>query len=214
MGMKADSDDLRPLYLERASEGYSIEPRDQPDGRVIDVLCRRSAAKTTYRLEPFGEHAGLFRTFASLDRTSTKAILSFAEEYGFLWQTGNEEHVESWQTAIRAMAEVVVACDLKEYEYVWERFNDGRIHAQFSIRIEPYEKRWDAKLTVVPYTLLAAMWLQVATHSVRATQFRQCESCLTWFPIGPGTGGRSTKRFCSPRCRVKWNRQHKSGAAK
>ncbi len=81
---------------------------------------------------------------------------------------------------------------------------------RMTVRIEvPLKGR--PSLKVVPLDLISAMWLQIAGEITNETKFRKCLWCPKWFPHGPGTGHKATKRFCSDRCRKGWNRQQNSG---
>ena len=75
----------------------------------------------------------------------------------------------------------------------------------FSVRIDP-DDRGRLSMRVAPLKLLSALWLQLAGEITDGTTFKECEQCPNWFPVGPGTGHKRTKRFCETRCRVAWNR--------
>ena len=177
-----------------------------------------------YGLGP--EHAGLFREFAALDQTP-EAIVGFAARYGLLWQENADfEHYEDrWLVPIaevRAMIstydQAMAADDPEEskecFEAIWALFNSGRIRPRFVVRIHPDHdlaipnKCWTEP---VPENLMAAIWLQLADQVSHGTKFKRCENCPKWFPVGPSTRTKPSKRFCSTRCRVAWHTRHKAG---
>lgn len=55
--------------------------------------------------------------------------------------------------------------------------------------------------------LRAALWLQFAEAASKHKQFAKCRNCQSWFEMGlqteRGTPGRTTRQFCSNRCKVK-----------
>ena len=64
--------------------------------------------------------------------------------------------------------------------------------------------------TIVPRTLLAALWCQVFEAVTQGVQHRKCPGCSKWFAIGGREGGtlqrrttRRTKVYCSDSCRVR-----------
>ena len=81
-------------------DGYELAERPQDDGTTITVIQHKSGPVRGYRLDLEEKDAGLFRQFASLDRTP-EAVVEFATEYGFLWQEyGDREPIKAWFTAI------------------------------------------------------------------------------------------------------------------
>src|SRR5262249_54036749 len=64
---------------------------------------------------------------------------------------------------------------------------------------------WDAKrrravTTVVPSSLLGALWLQFHLAITGKKNYRQCAVCGTWFEISPKVN-REAKLFCGDGCR-------------
>ncbi len=193
-------------------DGYELDKRPQDDGDIITVIQRKGGPFRGYRLDLEEKDAGLFRQFGSLDRTP-EAVVEFATEYGFLrTEFRDQEPVKEWLIAIGQMYALVAALDEGRHEDFWALFNDGQIRPRFFAWIEPnrvvYKK---SKFKLVPESLAAVMWLQLADCSTKGTTFKQCVFCPRWFPVGPGTGRKPTKKSCSNRCRVAWNRANKAG---
>lgn len=170
-----------------------------------------------YRLDLETATAGLFRQFAAL-QPSSEEILQFAGEYGCLVHKDGAavERFTTWCFWIAQMNNLVVALDEGRNKDFWEKFNGAVGQGDpweplFAARIEPHAVPSRSKFKLVPTSLLAAMWLQLANSGTRGIIFKQCEFCPHWFPVGPGTGRKPSKRFCSDRCRVAWNRRRKAG---
>ncbi len=193
-------------------DGYELAERPQDDGTTITIIQCKGGPVRGYRLDLEEKDAGLFRQFASLDRTP-EAVVEFATEYGLLWQEyGDLEPIKAWFTAIGTMQALVGALEEGRHEAFWALFNDHEFRPRFSAWIEPNRLLPPkSKFKLMPDSLMAVMWLQLADYSTKGTAFKQCEFCPRWFPVGPGTGRKASKRFCSARCRVAWNRRHNTG---
>ena len=193
--------------------GYRLVDRQQPGGERIRVIEAKGGPVHPYR---FGkEHEGLHRRFASLDQ-EPEAVLEFADEFGLLWQphADFELYEKHWLVGIGVMKAIVAALDERDNDAVWDLFNSDRYQPRFTAYIEPNKLvPRHSKFKLQPVNLMGAMWLQVAEESTKGINFNQCEFCPNWFPVGPGTGRKPSKRFCSDRCRVAWHRQQKKEAS-
>ena len=56
------------------------------------------------------------------------------------------------------------------------------------------------RFSVAPQSLLSAMALQLV-HNFGPKSWRQCPNCSMHFPVGPGTGNRKNRIYCSDSCR-------------
>lgn len=219
MSLKLD-DGLFSFDWQRHVDGYEVTERViRPSGEVLRVVQSKGKAVEVYFFGP--EHAGLFREFAALEQTP-HAVEGFANSYGLLWQQDAdfELYESQWLVSIAVMSKLVEAVDKALSDAVdahklddalyW--LNCDRLPVAFAPRIEPNEKKPSRpKFRLIPTSLAAALWHQAANQVIRGTTFKQCENCSRWFPVGPGTGGRSDKRHCSERCRVALYRAHKAG---
>lgn len=191
--------------------GYEPGRRMDKTGGVempLEVLqAKPRASSMPYLFE--GKHDGLFRRFASLEQTPEDAA-EFASEFGLLRQPNVDwEPLDIWYRAIGVMQALVAELDAGRHEAVYDLFNRrDYIRPRFSaaIRYNPAKRglrvpfKTDFKL--VPESLLAVMWLQFANQATKGTEFKQCEMCPNWFGVGPSTGRKPSKRFCSSRCRI------------
>ena len=61
-----------------------------------------------------------------------------------------------------------------------------------------------------PARLLDALWLQLGEALSGGAQFRECEHCGDWFPVGGKSGRRLVARFCSDKHRIEFNSLERS----
>ena len=202
-------------------KGYeAVSAQELPPGTLRPVLLppprhgwylrRKGGPLRAYR--PLEDYRGLFRRFAYLPE-EPQAILEFANEFGILGvgRSGPpdnenwEEHVLWWYTHIQGVRYIVEGIDGGKASSMASIFNQY-VYPHMTVRIEAAQAR-RASLHVDPTTLLSAIWLQVAGELTEGTNYRKCRHCPNWFPVGPGTGHKQTKIFCSDRCRVAWNRR-------
>jgi hypothetical protein len=153
---------------------------------------------------------GVHREFANLPETP-EAVLRFASKYGDLWQEGRDS-LDRWYQEIFMMRQLIELLDAKDKDKVFHAYFN-RPHtappARFCI---VYDDKRRPVIQAVPQNLIAAMQLMVANEFVRTIEYKPCEQCPKWIPVGPGTGrkGKGKTRFCSTTCRVAWHRQHKA----
>ncbi len=214
------NEDLFSFDWQRHVDGYEVTERIvRPSGEVLRVIQPKGKAVGVYSFGP--EHAGLFREFAALEQTP-HAVEGFANSYGLLWQQDAdfELYESQWLVSIAVMSKLVEAVDKALSDAVDAHKLDDALYwlhsdqlpVAFAPRIEPNEKKPShPKYRLIPTSLTAALWQQAANQVIRGTTFKQCENCPRWFPVGPGTGGRSDKRSCSERCRVALYRARKAG---
>ncbi len=203
-------------------KGYEpVSAQDLPPGTPSPVLLpppkhgwylrRKGGPLRAYR--PLEDYRGLFRRFAYLPE-EPQAILEFANEFGILGvgrsglpddESWVEEHVLWWYDHIRGVRYIVEGIDGGKASSMASIFN-RYVEPRMTVRIVAARPQ-RASLHVVPTTLLAAIWLQVAGELTEGTSYKKCRHCPNWFPVGPGTGHKRTKMFCSTRCRVAWNRR-------
>ena len=180
-------------------DGYGIGTAG-PSGSVWSRGVQgKGGPPRAYRLDLDGANGGLFRQFAALE-PSPEEILRFADEYGCLMNTdGAVERFTEWQFWMALMKDLVAALDDSRNKDFWGLFNGVSGHPWeplFAARIKPHTDPSKSRLKLIPNSLLAAMWLQLANAGTKSTAFKQCEFCPHWFPVGPGTGRKPSKRFC------------------
>lgn len=153
-------------------------------------------------------------------------IVQFANEFGLLtgyWGRHEDEDeveedlledLEDWTFHIEEMRKIIKELDLGDRQSAADRFNELSIEPSWpglslfaEIKIARGRKNKRLYLNISPFLLLSSMYLQLASEITNNTQYKKCELCPNWFPFGPGTGHKQTKKFCSTRCRVAWNRR-------
>lgn len=223
----------RPFHFEWwvDQDGYEfVEPEPEPPGprprRALLIsgrppsatIKRKGGPLRSYR--PLDDYPGLFLEFAHTRRTP-EACIDFTNRFGFLGLSSfgvrpdeiESERFDDWKDSSWGVERMVSCIEtaLNNSEPLGglaKSFNEmARPHMRLRMTCKPGGTPEPA---VVPDTLYGALWLQVATQISVAKQYRQCKSCSTWFPYGPGTGGRSTKVFCSDRCRTAWKRKRQN----
>jgi hypothetical protein len=72
------------------------------------------------------------------------------------------------------------------------------------------DKKGTVAVEITPVRLLDALWLQLGQALSDTSEWRQCEHCCSWFPVGGNSGKRADARFCSDEHRVKFNSLERS----
>lgn len=150
---------------------------------------------------PTDENRDLFLRFANLARDLHEhKMVAFADQYGLLSSSSVEEGetVSIWRSQIKTMAAAVQAWSEKDFNYLrqfrWDYLVDLR-----AALTPGHDARGETLIfSVVPPTLLSAIWLQFAQHISGNLALLSCEQCRNWFDAG---GRGPTPRFCSTKCR-------------
>jgi hypothetical protein len=74
-----------------------------------------------------------------------------------------------------------------------------RKHLSFSRLL--WDRQNSLRLTIVPGSLISALWLQFARAVDGNRSYRTCENCRRWFEVGAET--RADAKYCSNSCRQK-----------
>jgi len=82
---------------------------------------------------------------------------------------------------------------------------EGKRIGRLDLVLARHPASGNLRLKLVPATLLAGLWLQLAQRISGARPFRECPYCKTWFETGPGTGRRLDAIFCTDDHRVLFN---------
>lgn len=132
-----------------------------------------------------------------------KGYLNFANRFGLLNDsTSVEEPFFTWAVAITSLRQAIDLWNLSDFDKLISIFQ-GRSYGQVSIVLRPGSttaKR--PQLRVAPTDLLNGLWIQLAEAVSADLKIRRCDFpiCGTPFAYGPGTGRRSSARYCSPKC--------------
>jgi hypothetical protein len=172
---------------------------------------RGAAIRQKGRIAPYSplrtEKAHLI--FAGLDGSPEQCV-GFAKRFGFLEMLpgqGDEETVTDWRHSIkRVQGWISVLGDDPSGGLLATpgiKSNSSITSVDVLISTDPPGPR---HLVFRPQTLLNAMLLQLAQSSAIAT----CQQCGQWFEVG-GEGKRTIAKFCSDRCRNRFNYERRIG---
>ena len=141
-----------------------------------------------------------------------QALLAFVNEYGFL---GSTEWGADGRAGTEPVDYLVRQCAALSAFFDFATINPKTIQGIFSqhapsMGLRLAHTRGEYRIYLEPSTLLAWMWMRVATDAVGGLRWRgdPCLYCMTPMPRGPG-GYRPQARFCSDKCRVYFNRADK-----
>lgn len=95
--------------------------------------------------------------------------------------------------------------------YVKDRVN-AALAAQLSVKMSVDPKTRKVGLGLVPRSLLAAMYLQLASALVDAAGFRECVVCSKWFEVSGSYSTRNDRIYCSDACRMRAYRNRRKEA--
>ena len=181
--------------------------------RLEDTYCLVPRGGDTLRYRPFELGVAIFREFAETERTHA-GVEAFAAKYGRLGEHLSGliwafEPVEDWYKQIELLAAAVAkwdkcreSGDLSPLAQVFNRYNLGKVTIKFGAA--RFGER--PRLRLEPASLLDGMWIQLGQMADGDVKLQRCDWCPTWFAVGPGTGRRSTAKFCSDTCRKASNR--------
>ena len=172
---------------------------------------------------PLEEQVGLARMFADIQSSADQevAFIEFANKYGMLGTFSSQPYIASdprhserlkdWAFEAEMMATMKDFIDRRQLEAASGIFNGLNRSWNLIPKIR-YERAQRPKLELVPDTLAGVMWLQFAGELTNGTSFKRCLWCPTWFPIGPGSPHRESRKFCSDACKTAWHRNQRKEA--
>ena len=185
--------DFRGFTWRRDLKGYRLWEA----GRRI---VASGVKQETYK--PFERHENLFGEFASIAKTA-EGLLDFVTKFGPLTLEGLDEQGEDVAAGVAAAQSMAQLLQTAERPGPAHLFGERRsIHLTLQIadtgsgRLLP---------SVVPDTLLDAIWLQLAEALSGDAQIRRCLQCGAWFAAGANFGRRRETKFCSDEHRILYN---------
>ena len=211
------SDELFQFRWYHDQDGYVLQehPPSPPPLTAMSrtepewYIHRKGGPLRFYR--PREEAPDIHRKFANLSPTP-ESILGFINEFGFLGSLHSSEDQTKEQFALTRDAINNVKTILSFLDTEGESSRVSKMYNEYvaphmTVRIDdsnPNRK----KTCIFPRTLISLIWLNVAEEICDGVKWKQCKQCPTWFVLGRKAGTRR-KVFCSPKCRVAWNRKHK-----
>jgi hypothetical protein len=180
-----------------------------PDGyRLLETserVVRSGKRLETYK--PLELHENLFGEFASIRQTAD-GVLNFVKKFGPLTLEGTHsaegEEVAAVIEAAQTISRLLLAKERKQIpsDLLSSRPRAVRLKVHL---VDPASHRHP--FTLVPETLLDAIWLQLADALSVNAEIHQCLQCEMWFPAGRGFGRRQDAKFCSAEHRILFNNQ-------
>jgi hypothetical protein len=152
--------------------------------------------------KPFQRHQNLFGEFASIPKTA-EGLLDFMTKFGPLTREGLDAQGEDVAAGVAAAQSMEQLLQAVERPGPAQLFGERRsIHLTLQIA-DTGSGRLVASL--VPDTLLDAIWLQLAEALSGDAQIRRCLRCGAWFAAGANFGRRRETKFCSDEHRILYN---------
>jgi hypothetical protein len=179
---------------------------------------------------PLKDQPDLFRTFADTPPTK-EGIRRFASAYGALGEgsmimrkgglVGSGEMFALWRREILAMKEAFALWTKILGHEDWESKQIGDlktiIDGHLKRRCEPrmlWEDGPRLGFSLVPTTLLSALWIQLARAIGGHKGYRPCAACGKVLEISlDEQGHRTNRRYCSDKCRQQSYRERKGNRA-
>jgi hypothetical protein len=156
----------------------------------------------------------IFREFVNTP-TDGRGVISFVNRFGLLYYSSPEqrhdEPVSKIVANIRFMNAVIDELGSGERADEVLFGADGTNLADLKARLTFDEISGSPKVTLVPLSLMAALWLHFAkVLSSETIVLRRCLQCDALFDAGVGSGRRKDSKFCADAHRVMFNNQRLS----
>jgi hypothetical protein len=168
------------------------------------------------------EYPGLFLTFLKTEPTE-QATLRFANRYGPLGLSENNEIIRSWsdvakehdtfagwKSEIAAMRMVFDSWKTQDTDWEWLQQQIDGLLTQHRVcpRFGRDVKRGKWTLRFAPSNLAGALWLQLAESIAGDKRWEGCPGCGQWIEVKTAER-RADRRYCSEACRAKAYRARK-----
>lgn len=194
------------------------------------VLGPSDSSRQPTRYRPMDrKHAALFRSFAEINYKDKEAIHAFATTFGLLGLKPQvqlvpraKERPEHYAEGEPHLAWAREICWMREALRLAERRKrkdqdrltwlvDGHLqHLEGRMKFDPMLR---PRFSIVPRTLLDALWLQLALFLAGNKRFVECKFCHRLFEISTEqTGYRTHREFCSMSCKTNDYRKRKRTA--
>jgi len=174
-----------------ASKGYTIVENDAADCQLVIPLNGPS-----HVTHPLQQYPGLFKQFAKLEPTAD-GVVRFANRFGLLQSGRNQNGLANWFTRSKDFAELANGASANWAEGSLSSLT--RINE--TVRTGVLTEITKGGLVLRPCSLLAAMALQLGFWLQSSDdRIGQCAECGTTWLIGPDTGHRVSRKYCSRNC--------------
>lgn len=172
-----------------AANGYTIVENKEASCQL--VVPNKGPLRVT---QPLQKYPGLFKSFAKLEPTAS-GVARFANRFGLLQSDPNQNRLSDWFERSRDFAQVSNGTSASLAEA------SALTHINEIIRTGVITEIARVGLVLRPRSLLAAMALQMGFWlQDSGDRIGQCAECGNTWLIGPRTGHRVSRKYCSPNC--------------
>jgi hypothetical protein len=150
----------------------------------------------------------LFRIFADAPATP-QGMQAFSNKFGLPTESHGVRS-RSFSTLVgpllyeqAVIREAISLFEAHDHIKLANLFNSPFVQSKGQLRLE-LRVQPDGKIGYVhvPSGLSGAMWLQLAQHIASEAKLLRCVYCNAPIRVGPGTGRRSSARYCQNACKV------------
>jgi len=209
-------------------DGYDVITDDDPDddprtkrrAKQIGRLLR-ARSKRLRRFDLFKIASSAFLEYATL--TTEDGIKDFTDRYGPLYTLMKPtEPIVFMFEDIRKMHRMVKLWEMSNSTGDYSKLNravqktlidvtlpDSPTGVTVELRLKEDPLSASARLSILPHTLLHALWVQLVLAIDGNVSLRGCVQCRKWFTLEAGRG-RSDKEYCSNACRMRAYRKRKA----
>jgi hypothetical protein len=207
------------LEWQRDSNGYDIDERPKKEGRTYltsdpggTFVVPQGGKKETYVVE--GIRDRVFEKLANTQNT-TGGVLSFANAWGLLGNAMSEgdmreqevsdfyEGIKDLRWLINLAQELRATQQLSRLEQAMNQKGVGPMNLRFGRLLGDSTPR----LFFQPRSLWLFCCTEVMQIVAAGGEIKNCLNCGAFFTIGIDPGARSTRTYCSNRCRMAMHRR-------
>lgn len=203
-------DDAGALFMTK--QAGVVRSKKSPGLGRGDQTITQTGARTE-KIQPLQLRPTLYADFAKLDG-SAQACLKFASAWGLLFtpaKKGASETLAQWHRGIREVQGWIFSLDLDNAGQ--QSSLKSRAHRTQEVTMVGVDLvcHGSGRPTLVlrPQTLLDAMLVQLAQIAGTGGALRECQQCSTYFETG-ADNKRSDAKFCSDRCRGRFNYERRA----
>ena len=210
------------FWWHRDSAGYDFEEHLKEDAgknRMMPCIVARGGEDERYRLE--GTSNRVFEDLASADCTPEDA-LKFTNKWGFLCRhhLGNKEMIldelSGFYDQVHYFQNMLNFARLKNYKDLIQSIRhadtsagkiSGTGHFTLDVVMRPGVEL--PHVFIRPDSLLSFATIELMQTIAGAAEIRTCLHCRKFFTLSSEANRRSTRQYCSDRCRVAMSRARK-----
>jgi hypothetical protein len=148
-----------------------------------------------YRAVQLSQYPHLFSEFAKV--RTPEELLAFVTKYGRLTTGRRGDEIPP----LLDQAKMMQGCLAKPRKEIRPTIPMTNLKAWLATN----KANGTVSVKVGPTRLLDALWLQLGHSLAGGAQWRECEGCGVWFPVGGNSGKRLVAKFHSEECRIAFN---------